>query len=120
MYSCKTGFPDSLPLHSSTDTPVSPNARIKNERQSMCIILICASVIILSFWHGINFTTPLLGPQLAPSLYPSRMVKAKNGAIASENARCSLIGVDALKDGGTAVDAAIASVLCVGVVNMFS
>jgi len=119
MYSYKTGSLNSLPLYLS-DASVSTNARIKNERHSTRVILICASVIILSLWQSTNFKAPLLGLQWAPSLYPAHLVKAQNGAIASENARCSLIGVDVLKDGGTAVDAAVASVLCVGVVNMFS
>lgn len=51
---------------------------------------------------------------------PSFLIRARNGAVASENKRCSDIGVDVLKDGGNAVDAAIASAFCVGVVNMFS
>ena len=48
------------------------------------------------------------------------LVKATRGAVAAENKRCSDIGVSALKDGGNAVDAAIAATLCTGVVNMFS
>lgn len=51
---------------------------------------------------------------------PSFLIRARNGAVASENKRCSDIGVDVLKDGGNAVDAAIASTFCIGVVNMFS
>ena len=48
------------------------------------------------------------------------LIEARNGAVATENKRCSDIGVSALKDGGNAIDAAIAATFCSGVVNMFS
>ena len=79
---------------------------------------------------------------------PSYLVTGWNGAVASEEQRCSQIGVDGasrspslslslaraplfleltsilplavLRENGTAVDAAIATALCVGVVNSFS
>ena len=51
---------------------------------------------------------------------PSYLIEAMNGAVASENKRCSEIGVNIMKDGGNAVDAAIATLFCTGVVNMFS
>ncbi|KAI0030947.1 gamma-glutamyltranspeptidase [Vararia minispora EC-137] len=51
---------------------------------------------------------------------PAVLVEAKHGAVASENEVCSRIGVDVMKDGGNAVDAAVGTVLCIGVVNMFS
>ena len=51
---------------------------------------------------------------------PAFLIEAKHGAVAAENERCSTIGVQVLKEGGNAVDAAITSALCVGVVNMFS
>jgi len=51
---------------------------------------------------------------------PAYLIEAAHGAVAAENKRCSDIGVNALKDGGNAVDAAIAATLCTGVVNMFS
>ncbi|KAL1696251.1 gamma-glutamyltranspeptidase [Schizophyllum commune] len=51
---------------------------------------------------------------------PAVLVKARHGAVASENKRCSDIGVDVLKDGGNAVDAAIATSLCIDVVNPFA
>ena len=51
---------------------------------------------------------------------PAFLIEAKHGAVAAENERCSTIGVEVLKEGGNAVDAAISSALCVGVVNMFS
>jgi gamma-glutamyltranspeptidase/glutathione hydrolase/leukotriene-C4 hydrolase len=51
---------------------------------------------------------------------PGHLVIAHDGAVAADNKRCSVIGVDMLKAGGNAVDAAIAAVFCLGVVNMFS
>ncbi|CAE6452411.1 unnamed protein product [Rhizoctonia solani] len=51
---------------------------------------------------------------------PAYLIKAEHGAVASEAQVCSQVGVDVLKDGGNAIDAAIASNLCVGTVNPFS
>ncbi|KAK6517845.1 hypothetical protein TWF506_005021 [Arthrobotrys conoides] len=49
------------------------------------------------------------------------LITAKNGAVASDVQVCSTIGVDILKlKNGTAVDAAIATALCIGVVNMYA
>ncbi|KAI8449025.1 gamma-glutamyltranspeptidase-domain-containing protein [Phakopsora pachyrhizi] len=44
----------------------------------------------------------------------------KIGAVASEEIRCSNIGLEVLKENGTATDAAIATAICTGVVNCFS
>ncbi|PLW34574.1 hypothetical protein PCANC_19828 [Puccinia coronata f. sp. avenae] len=51
---------------------------------------------------------------------PAYLVSGKNAVVASEESRCSTIGINVLKDNGTATDAAIATALCVGVVNSFS
>jgi len=51
---------------------------------------------------------------------PAYPIKVEHGAVASENELCSILGVDILKEGGNAVDAAVATTFCIGVVNMFS
>jgi hypothetical protein len=40
-----------------------------------------------------------------------------HGSVATDNPRCSVVGTEILKNGGNAVDAAVASTLCLGVVN---
>ncbi|ELR25365.1 gammaglutamyltransferase [Acanthamoeba castellanii str. Neff] len=48
-------------------------------------------------------------------------VRAQRGAVATENGLCSDIGTTIMRDlGGNAVDAAVASCLCIGVLNSFS
>jgi gamma-glutamyltranspeptidase / glutathione hydrolase / leukotriene-C4 hydrolase len=48
------------------------------------------------------------------------LVHAKHGAVATELDTCSNIGINILQEGGNAVDAAIASGICIGSINMFS
>ncbi|KAJ1910649.1 hypothetical protein H4219_006157, partial [Mycoemilia scoparia] len=50
----------------------------------------------------------------------STLVKAKHGAVAADDYRCSVIGRNILKDGGNAVDSAIGTALCIGVIQSFS
>lgn len=46
-----------------------------------------------------------------------RMVTSDIGVVAADESRCSVIGRDVLAEGGTAVDAAVATALCLGVVR---
>ena len=43
-----------------------------------------------------------------------RDVIFKHAAVAADNAECSKVGSDVLKEGGSAVDATIATMLCLG------
>ncbi|PWZ01586.1 hypothetical protein BCV70DRAFT_199018 [Testicularia cyperi] len=52
--------------------------------------------------------------------HPAVLAQGRKAGVATENPTCSQIGIDILKQKGSAVDAAIASTLCVGVTNMFS
>ncbi|XP_062184914.1 glutathione hydrolase 1-like [Phragmites australis] len=45
------------------------------------------------------------------------VVTSPHGAVAADDGRCSRIGRDALREGGSAVDAAVATALCLGVVS---
>ncbi|CAN4097253.1 unnamed protein product [Withania somnifera] len=45
------------------------------------------------------------------------VIKANHGVVATDDGRCSRIGRDVLREGGHAVDAAVAAALCLGVVS---
>ncbi|KAL6219827.1 hypothetical protein ACLB2K_007586 [Fragaria x ananassa] len=47
----------------------------------------------------------------------SDIVELEHGVVAADDARCSEIGASILRQGGHAVDAAVATALCLGVVN---
>ncbi|XP_068649273.1 glutathione hydrolase 3-like [Aristolochia californica] len=48
------------------------------------------------------------------------VAESEVGVVAADDSRCSSIGVSVLKEGGHAVDAAVATALCLGVVNSMS
>ncbi|XP_043705198.1 glutathione hydrolase 3-like [Telopea speciosissima] len=50
----------------------------------------------------------------------SDVAESKHGVVAADDGRCSDIGVSVLRDGGHAVDGAVATALCLGVVNPMS
>ncbi|CDW97240.1 hypothetical protein, partial [Sporisorium scitamineum] len=52
--------------------------------------------------------------------HPAILASGRKAGVATENEVCSNVGMDVLLEKGTAVDAAVASTLCVGVLNMFS
>ncbi|XP_074297427.1 glutathione hydrolase 3-like [Silene latifolia] len=50
-------------------------------------------------------------------VFGQSIVESEVGVVAADDARCSKVGASMLKRGGHAVDAAVATALCVGVVN---
>lgn len=45
------------------------------------------------------------------------VIFARNGAVATDDGRCSRIGMTVLREGGHAVDASVAAALCLGIVS---
>lgn len=61
---------------------------------------------------------PFDGPTWKPE--SEHLITVKNGAVASDVEKCSKLGVEILKKGGFAADAAVTVALCIGTVNFFS
>ncbi|RDY07016.1 Glutathione hydrolase 1, partial [Mucuna pruriens] len=85
------------------------------------VYLYMSSVAAVLLWHAIAL---LVVSSLASgsSLNGTKgrrgeVIFAHNGAVATDDRRCSRIGMDVLREGGSAVDAAVAAAFCLGVVS---
>jgi gamma-glutamyltranspeptidase/glutathione hydrolase/leukotriene-C4 hydrolase len=106
-----------------------PNSR-RGMLTALVAIIIFVSLGALSFgthFQLSNPEVPIFPPRhyIHSTDYPHTnnrvvLVEAQTGAVATENEICSNMGVETLKQGGNAADAAVSSTLCIGIVNMFS
>ncbi|XP_037478044.1 glutathione hydrolase 1-like [Triticum dicoccoides] len=68
-------------------------------------------------WSAAALVLLFLAAGAAAEAARREVVTSPRGAVAADDERCSKIGSDALRCGGTAVDAAVATSLCLGVVS---
>ena len=61
--------------------------------------------------------TSSLNAVSGPTKRRHEVIVAHHGAVATDDRRCSRIGMKVLQEGGHAVDASVASALCLGVVS---
>ncbi|NXR43155.1 GGT5 hydrolase, partial [Zosterops hypoxanthus] len=71
-----------------------------------CLALLALGALALAVTLAVVLTQPRCGPQ-----------QYLHGAVAADTESCSLIGRNILKSGGSAVDAAIAGLICTSVMN---
>ncbi|XP_005233315.1 glutathione hydrolase 5 proenzyme isoform X1 [Falco peregrinus] len=71
-----------------------------------CLVMLTLGVLAAVVVLVVILTQPKCGPQ-----------RYLHGAVAADTETCSVIGRDILKSGGTAVDAAIAGLICTSVMN---
>ncbi|SOV08995.1 related to gamma-glutamyltransferase [Ustilago sp. UG-2017a] len=118
---------DKYLLHSPKS---QPQAKPRSVWNSILILLsifffaITASIILKNllgeFGDPTSPTSPFPGTDPRGRRHPAILATGRKAGVATENLICSKIGMDVLREKGTAVDAAIAGTLCVGVLNMFS
>ncbi|KAF8556134.1 gamma-glutamyltranspeptidase [Imleria badia] len=106
---------DRLPFY--TDSGV--RARVPNSWKRVFLVISSLCILLVLVRNTPLLCLPTIRSP-AVGRNPAYLITADHGAVAAENRRCSDIGVDVLKDGGNAIDAAISASFCVGVVNMFS
>ncbi|KAK0485936.1 gamma-glutamyltranspeptidase [Armillaria novae-zelandiae] len=106
----------------SSEIPLPASYSLETEKpKNFRIVFLCCFLGLLT-WVNLcqRHQLPDSWATTQQSRNPAYLIEAEHGAVASENKRCSDIGVDVLKEGGNAVDAVISATFCIGVVNMFS
>ncbi|BFZ59648.1 hypothetical protein YB2330_000662 [Saitoella coloradoensis] len=104
-------------------SPVSADAQsIKSDKaaaKKRVSLIACITLMLVALFTTLLFAWRHRRSHDEPTRHKV-IVQAAHGAVAAEVETCSDIGVQILKDGGNAVDAAIAAGICVGSINMFS
>ncbi|EOX92239.1 Gamma-glutamyl transpeptidase 1 isoform 2 [Theobroma cacao] len=87
----------------------------KREKKMSFVPLLWTTILFLFFI--VSPATSSLDGVSASTKQRREEIVARHGAVATDDGRCSKIGMDVLRIGGHAVDAAVAAALCLGVVS---
>ncbi|KAJ2015017.1 hypothetical protein GGI01_001633 [Coemansia sp. RSA 376] len=103
-------------LISDSELGSPPAHFLSRKRQSRLLSIGAVSLLLTAFIGGLL----VVASARRCTEGTSTLISAKHGAVATDEPRCSVIGVDVLREGGNAIDAAIASTLCVGLMQAHS
>jgi gamma-glutamyltranspeptidase/glutathione hydrolase/leukotriene-C4 hydrolase len=113
--------------HPELEVSTTPSTEARSRRRHdweiifVCLLIFTATVTPYGTRRYFSHLLPTGPLDVGPAhRNPAYLIKAKHAAVASENGLCSKLGVQILKDGGNAVDSAVGTTFCIGVVNMFS
>uniref|UniRef100_A0A914DD72 Gamma-glutamyltransferase n=1 Tax=Acrobeloides nanus TaxID=290746 RepID=A0A914DD72_9BILA len=88
-----------------------------------CIAFLVATVVYMSLYYSQGQNTPTTNksmPNIPPPPINSLEGEYVKGAVAADNVMCSEIGRNVLLRGGNAVEAAIAALFCIGIMDTHS
>ncbi|WZY85933.1 glutathione hydrolase 3-like [Brassica napus] len=110
------------PLLGINQETVAESKKHRNNLRLALPLLLLTLVSISGYCFSENITVWLAREATNRHSHATRSdaVESENGVVAADDGRCSDIGVSVLRRGGHAVDAAVATSLCVGVVNPMS
>ncbi|KAK9504403.1 hypothetical protein O3M35_010743 [Rhynocoris fuscipes] len=88
----------------------------------LALVMLILSVLIVRWTYRDPEKKVLIlhNPEVPQPPSPSKLYKYQKAAVCSDGAPCSTIGQNIMRDGGSAVDAAIAALFCNGIVNSHS
>ncbi|CAO3597520.1 unnamed protein product [Absidia cylindrospora] len=114
----------------------NPQQGLKEKRRShyvvQSLVIGGISLLICVSWLGLTTTTTKTqkvnnsntarstANSLREHSFQGQLANGTHGAVAVETQECSDVGVEVLRQGGNAVDSAIASALCIGVMSNFA
>ncbi|KAI8886967.1 gamma-glutamyltranspeptidase [Backusella circina FSU 941] len=101
-----------------SDPLIKNSPKRPHKKTKFTMITAAASLLVLGALSMWQLQPP--NSLKSPVDFEGYVVKGTKGAVAVESELCSNVGVDILKKGGNAVDAAIASTLCIGVIDSFA
>lgn len=133
LHHSRTPHLHSSHVHFNGDDPAT--IRAKRRRRvflflaGVAVFTVLGVIVIVAIVYGYRIRrwrsrddTPdysILPPPQPGLRNPSYLVRGTHGAVATEAETCSQIGLDILKDGGKATDAAIGSALCGEIAILF-
>ncbi|KAL1318776.1 hypothetical protein HN51_071074 [Arachis hypogaea] len=109
---------DSSPLLGTDSFPSNNLRKCKILLTFLLTLVVALSFVGFAFRGSINFeVVPRFESSNEGALRnQADIVESEHGVVAADDARCSEIGASMLRQGGHAVDAAVATALCLGVV----
>ncbi|PIK52145.1 putative gamma-glutamyltranspeptidase 1-like [Apostichopus japonicus] len=76
------------------------------------ILIVCTALVIIGLIIGLGFLISDFGEPV-----PRSQKHFENAVVAADSIECSIIGRDMLRQGGSAADATVASLICTGLFN---